>query len=57
MHKRYVIRQDQVDLLYAIVTRSTQLIPKLTVGDYSGIAKGLQNLPEFILEEHVEEQG
>ena len=51
MHKRYIIRQDQVDLLLAIVTRSTQLIPNLTVVDYSGIAKGLVNLPEFILEE------
>ena len=51
MEKRYIIRQYQIDLLHTIVTRSTEIIPNLTVGDYSNIAKALQNLPELCLEE------
>ncbi len=51
MEKKFIITQQQVGTLFAVVTRSTQIIPGLTTGDYFGLAQGLQNLPEFELEE------
>jgi hypothetical protein len=55
MEQKFIINKNQLEAVFAIVTRSTEIIPGLTVADYIGIAKALQNLPEFELDEDSKE--
>lgn len=54
MEQKFIISKTQLETVFAIVTRSTMVIPGLTVADYLGVAQALQNLPEFELDENRE---